>query len=573
MRLRLLRRIIVVFFLFSILALVYYQIIRGTDYFRLSQNNRIKLRRLTAARGLIYDRQGRILVGHRLVFNVALLAQETRDVQQLLAKISPIVDIPENELLRQYKNNLAAPFVPVVVARDIPKNKAIILESKESNLPGLVIETEPLRDYRQAKSICHIAGYLGRIDEVEFKKRKLYGYQVRDLIGKSGIEKRFDHLLQGQAGGMQVEVNNLGYKVRVLGSQQPQAGSNIYLTIDAQLQNFVDQLMEEKKGACIVMDPQNGEILAMVSKPSFDPNLFIDALSSKPTANYSVRELLNAKDAPLINRAISAEYPPGSIFKIVVAVAGLESGIVAPGERFNCAGSFRVGNREFFCWNLDGHGEENICSALAHSCNVYFYKLALMLGVDKLTSFARKFGMGGACGIDLPYESTGFVPSKSWKEKVWKESWYDGDTANFSIGQGYLLVTPLQMVQMVSAAANGGYLVQPHLLKKSAYNLAKAKEIGLRKETLNTVKQGMLRALEDTHGTAHRANIPELIWAAKTGTAQTSYQSTHGWFGGFYPFDAPRIALVVFLEHGGSGGDVPAKIAKEIVKYIARNQM
>jgi penicillin-binding protein 2 len=354
------------------------------------------------------------------------------------------------------------------------------------------------------------------------------------------------------------------------------------LTVDAQLQELVDDLLEEKKGACVVMNPQNGEILAMVSNPGFDPNVFIAAVTGQPLAGKKIKKLLTSKDAVLINRAVSSCYSPGSIFKIVVAAAGLELQEPSVKERVNCPGSARVGNRDFFCWKRDGHGSQSLYDAVAHSCNVFFYRLGRKLGPDKIALFARKFGLGSATGIDLPYEADGLVPSKSWKLKVKRDRWYDGETANFSIGQGYLLATPLQMSRVVSAIANGGYLVEPYILSsvQSADRLNRweegalavsGKKIPLKEETIAAIKEGMRRVIDDEKGTAHRARISGVQWAGKTGTAQASKGAPHGWFAGFFPLEQPRAVIVVFLENGGSGGGVPTTIAREIAKYIKEN--
>ncbi|UCB56575.1 MAG: penicillin-binding protein 2 [Candidatus Omnitrophota bacterium] len=576
MRAQLLKKIIFIFFLLLCAACAYNQLIKESYYFRLSQNNRIKLVKLSAARGEIYDRKGKILAGRRLIFNAAVLPQETRNIEKSIKALSPILNISEQRLLRQFKRNFSAPFIPVVLACDIPKEKAVVLECRESDIPGLVVRTESLRDYRSRRSFSHILGYLGRLREEELKRVKTYGLGgIEDLVGRSGVEEAFDAYLRGERGGKQVEVDSRGHLVKVLGLREPLSGEKLYLTIDADLQRYVEGLLEEKKGVCIVMDVERGEILSMVSKPDFDPNMFITALNGNLKAGRQISELLTSKEAPLVNRAISGTYPPGSIFKIVVAAAALETGKITIDEKFNCPGCFKVGRREFFCWNLDGHGNEDIHSALCHSCNVFFYRLGLAVGPDKISSFARRFGLGSATGVDLPYESTGLVPSKSWKYKVKKEKWYDGETANFSIGQGYLLVTPLQITQLISAVANGGYLVRPHIVKRIGEEEAAVsrKKIGLKEETLEIIKEGMRRVIGDERGTGHRARIAGVEWAAKTGTAQAlESRPAHGWFGAFYPFDEPRISVLVFLEYGGSGGDVPAVMAKQIVDFYAQLQ-
>ncbi|MBN3038652.1 MAG: penicillin-binding protein 2 [Candidatus Omnitrophica bacterium] len=574
MRIGLLKRIFIVLILMLFASLAYNQLIKGPDYLQLSQNNRIKLIRLDAPRGLIYDRNGELVAGLRLVFNVALFPQEVEDIQKALQAISPLVGLSKESLMAQYKNNFSAPFIPVVIAQDVPKETAIILECQESNIPGLVIQTQSLRDYIYGETLSHVLGYLGKITEEELKKFKVYGLWDKNLLGRSGVEQVYDSLLRGQVGGMQVEVNNRGHRVRMLGVRYPQSGEDLYLTIDIHLQKLVDELLSGKKGVCIVMDPQNGEILSMVSKPSFDPNQFILALNGNPGARRIIAKLLNSQDAALINRAISATYPPGSIFKIVVAACGLETGEIDSRSTVHCSGSIRVGKRDLHCWKLDGHGDEDIYSALGHSCNVFFYRLALELGPDKLSMFAHKFGLGSLTAIDLPFESDGLVPSKSWKIKTKKEKWYDGETANFAIGQGYLLTTPLQMARLISAVANGGYLIQPHVVRRAGARVTKNTSLTMafKDFTWRTIREGMRMVVQDEEGTGHRAYIPGCQWAAKTGTAQTFQGMAHGWFGGFYPYDQPRIAILVFLEHGGSGGDAPASIAKEVIQYLRKNK-
>ena len=570
MRFKLLKKIAVLSFILLILSLAYNQIVRGTAYFQLSQNNRIKLIRLPAARGLIYDRKQMALAATRASFNVSILTQEAGDVEEVIEQISPVLAIPEEKLLAQFKRNFSAPFIPTVVASDVSKEAAIRLECKEFDIPGLLVQTEPLRDYPYGESFCHILGYLGNISEQELRRFKFYGLGFPGLLGRGGLEERYDSYLRGEAGGIQTEVNNLGQKVRVLGQRHPRRGQDLYLTLDGQLQRVVDSLLEQEQGACIVLNPQDGAILALVSKPSFNPNLFIAAVNGKAQAARRVKSLLGSQRAPLINRAISGTYAPGSIFKIAVAAAGLETDKITVKDSWHCPGGIKVGNRPFLCWNVDGHGAEDIYTGLAHSCNVYFYKLGLALGPDQLSLFARKFGLGLCTGIELPYESCGLVPSKRWKLTTYKERWYDGETANFSIGQGYLLANPLQIARMVAAIANGGYLVRPYLVKRVGHQATSAlrKRLKLRAETLQIIKQGMRQAIQNEDGTGHRAYIAGVEWAGKTGTAQTAGGEPHGWFAGFYPLKQPQVLVLVFLEHGGSGGDAPARIAREILKYI-----
>ncbi|MFH1244897.1 MAG: penicillin-binding protein 2 [Candidatus Omnitrophota bacterium] len=572
MRIKLLEKLTLLLFSSLILILGYNQILKGPYYSRLSRNNRIKLVRLAAERGSIYDRYGKVLADTKLIFNASILPQEVTNIQQVINKISPVLGISSGKLLREYKKNRLAPFIPVVIAPDISKETAIILECEESDIPGLIIEAKSQRNYPGNKSLSHILGYMGKISEEELPKEKTYGSQLQNkLTGKSGLENFFEQYLKGEDGGMQIEVNNRGHFVQVLGERPAKKGQDIYLTIDSQLQKYIEQLLEEHKGVCIVMNPNNGQILSMVSKPDFDPNLFIAATNGKLEAQNILQKILNSKDAPLLDRAVSASFAPGSIFKIIVGCAGLESGKISVTDKIFCPGSLEVGNRKFFCWKHDGHGEENIHTAIAHSCNVFFYTLGLSLGADKISSFARKFTLGQPAGIELPYENPGLVPSRSWKLQKKKAPWYTGDTANFAIGQGYVLTTPLQMAKMVSAIANGGTLIHPHLVTKIGEKpcpLSEPERLAFKKTTLQAIREGMRQAVQREDGTAHKAEIADVQWAAKTGTAQTSSESTHAWFTGFYPFETPSIVVLVFLEEGGSGGHFPALIARQIVEYI-----
>ncbi|MBN2097646.1 MAG: penicillin-binding protein 2 [Candidatus Omnitrophica bacterium] len=570
MHLKFLRRIIFGCFVLLALSLLRLQIIQGPYFLQLSQNNRIKFVNLAAGRGIIYDRFGKVLANTRSCFNLAIIPQQTKDVQKLIEQISPHLGLSQDELLANFKRNLLAPFIPVVIAQDLPKEKAILLECKEAEIPGLLIQVVPLRDYPYAQSLGHILGYLGRTREKELTQSKDYGLRRQDLVGRSGMEETFDDYLRGEPGGMQVEVNSRGYQVKLLGSKQPQSGGELVLTIWAELQELVDDLLAEEIGACIVLNPQNGEVLSLVSKPSFDPNLFIAALNGKQPESRRVQRLLNSQEAVLLNRAISGMYPPGSIFKIVTACAALENEKITTKTSFFCPGSLRLGGRDFLCWKLDGHGNEDIFSGIRHSCNVFFYNSGLALGADKLTLYAHKFGFGSFTGIELPYQAQGLVPSKAWKLKTYREKWYDGETANFSIGQGYLLATPLQVARMVSAVANGGNLIQPHLVKKIAQQelVVSRKDLGLKKETIKAIKTGMRQVIQTSDGTGHKASIASIEWAGKTATAQAASGVAHGWFVGFYPVEQPEVLVLVFLEHGGSGGEAPARIAKSIMQYV-----
>ncbi|MDP2912237.1 MAG: penicillin-binding transpeptidase domain-containing protein, partial [Candidatus Omnitrophota bacterium] len=365
-------------------------------------------------------------------------------------------------------------------------------------------------------------------------------------------------------GGMQIRVDNRGRQVKVMSYRKPKSGRDVHLTLDAGLQKEVYRLFDNRPGAAIFMDPRNGEVLSLVSSPAYDPT-------------GSISDAIRQEKSPLLNRAIMGVYPPGSIFKIITSMAALESKSIRPDTGFVCAGKFNIGKDEFDCWNKDGHGYVDLTKAIAWSCNIFFYHTGLLTGADKICEYANLFGLGRKTGIELFGESSGFVPSKEWKRQEKKETWYPGDTANLSIGQGDLTVTPLQMTAMVACVANGGMLVKPHILKRAENTnvgapLAGSLHLNISKEDLDAVRRGMARVVEDPDGTGSNAASKIVSISAKTGTAQVGQGiMPHGWFAGFAPSENPRICFAVFLENGGSGGDAPAEIAKLALEYWFRN--
>jgi penicillin-binding protein 2 len=386
---------------------------------------------------------------------------------------------------------------------------------------------------------------------------------LSDTVGRGGLEKVYNQDLTGVDGGLQIEVDSRGRQVRTLGLKEPQCGKDIQLTIDKDLQKAVDKLLGDKKGAAIVMDPRNGEILALASHPDFDPNIFV-----RPnTSSQRVKLLLDKVGKPLINRAISGVYPPGSVFKIVTLQGALQTGRVSPFTSFFCNGVFRLGNARFRCWKPDGHGIQEATSGMMNSCDVYFYNVGRLMGPDNIETYAKMFGYGSRTGIDLPDESKGLVPGREWKRLKKNASWYEGDTVNFSIGQGFLQVTPLQAVTMMSAVANGGKLVKPHIVKRvgdKSIIPPETKVIGLKDSALKKVREGVYKVVNSDRGTGKYARPQGVIAAGKTGSAENAQGRTHAWFSGYAPYENPKLALVVFIEHGGHGGVDPAIISKGI---------
>lgn len=558
MKVKVIQIFFTVLFIFLWGCFFYLQIIKGDFYRKLSSRNSIRLINIPASRGNIYDRNSKLVASNRLSFGVFVVPQEANDIDTEIGIISKISALPHSVLERNYNRNRRAPFAPCELARDIPKHTAMLIEETKPRLPGVLVKEIPERDYLYKDIFCHVVGYIGEIDDIELQLLKPYGYNIKDLIGKDGLERYCDNVLRGKNGGMQIQVDNMGRQVKVLSFKRPKKGKDIVLTIDARLQRVVWNLMRDKKGAAVFMNPHNGEVLSLVSSPSFDPN-------------ESLGRLLRDKDSPLLNRAVKGLYSPGSIFKVVVSLAGLETGKITSETTFVCKGKLNIGNAEFECWNKDGHGAVDLRDALMQSCNVYFYNLGLILGVDVISEYARHFGFGKPAGIELYGEGKGFVPSKPWKKSVKKEVWFPGDTANLAIGQGYLLVTPLQIACMISAVANGGIVIQPHLLKAvgDVDNVHKGNpaKLNVNDENLEAVKRGMYAVVNDD-GTGKRAFSENISISAKTGTVQVvPGLISHGWFAGFAPSKNPEISFVVFVENCGSGGDIPAEIAKTAVEY------
>jgi penicillin-binding protein 2 len=562
MRIKTIQILFAISFIFLAACLYYLQIIKGPGYKDLSYRNSIRLLNVDAPRGVIYGRRHEAIAKNELSFGVFVVPQEVEDIDREIVKLAKILEVKESLLKRNYKRNYRAPFASCELLLNVTKQKAILVKELNLDMPGIIVRELPLRTYPFNKSLAHVVGYLGEIDKRELELLKSYGYSARDLIGKDGIEKWADTYLRGKDGGMQIQVDNRGRQVEVLNSKKHRRGRDVYLTIDAKFQNFLWKMMRGNSGCAIFMDPRNGEILGMVSSPSYDPN-------------GSLARVMREKGAPLFNRAILGRYPPGSLFKIVVAFAGLETGVVAPETTFLCDGGLNLGTDRYNCWKRDGHGYVDVDLAIIESCNVYFYNLGLLLKAENITKYAKDFGFGRRTGIELVSEDQGFVPTRSWKRMDKGESWYAGDTANFSIGQGYLLTTPLQVARMISSIANGGYLIEPHIIKKVGdVDILGHKKTALKikEENLELISKAMKGVVNETDGTGIRAWSEYVSISGKTGTSQAGGDlRSHAWFAGFAPSENPEIAFVVFLEHGGSGGDMPALITKKSMGYWFRN--
>ncbi|MDD5680598.1 MAG: penicillin-binding protein 2, partial [Candidatus Omnitrophica bacterium] len=495
-------------------------------------------------------------------FDCIVIPQEFEPDRKAFEEVSRLLNTPVSALKDKRAKDAIAPFVAVAIKKDIGKETAIAISEKSPDLPGLLIQTRSVRYYPYKNVGAHVVGYLGKISEEELYTLSDYGYKNMDYVGRGGLELYYDSYLKGEEGGIQTEVDSRGMELKQLGIKEPEKGKDIQTTIDLELEKYVDSLLEGHRGAAIVMNSATGEILTLVSKPDFDPNAFVSA-----TDPSFISSLLERSDCPMIDRAVSGAYPPGSVFKIVTSSAGLDSKKISPSERLNCPGYYMLGNRRFNCWKETGHGAEVITEGIRNSCNVFFYQVGRKVGPDLLASYAFRYGFGRNSQVDLPYETTGTVPTRRWKMYRIRQGWYEGDTVNYSIGQGYVLVTPLQILRMVNGIATEGSLVRPYIVK-SIDSLEvggqQKKRIDVSKETLKIIKEGMRRAVEDPNGTAKAAAVKELSIFGKTGTAQAGPKGTHAWFTGFCLGEKAKFSVVVFLEYGGKGGDKPAKIASGI---------
>ena len=558
-------------FVLLMIGLFYNQIIRFSYYSRLSKNNSIRIIPIDGPRGNIFDRNGTLLVTNRMSFDLAVVYQELKDRSALARLLSDVLGMSGKDIAQSLEKSGDRPYAPVTIAEDIDKDKAIILEEASCDISGIVIETKSKRNYIHGYVGSQVFGYLSEISEEELEDLKDYGYRAKDLVGRDGVEKYYDKYLTGVDGGTQIEVDSRGRQTRVLGVKEPSSGKDLYLTLDIGLQSACDKFLGAHNGAIIVMNPKTGEVLALASHPAFDPNIFV-----KPNTSAMRVDLLRDKTGrPLFNRAISGLYPPGSVFKVVTASAGLETRRITPGTYFSCGGSYKLGNATFDCWKEGGHGSQNIREALMNSCNVYFYQAGRATGVDALEAFTKLFGLGRPTGIDLPGELKGVVPGRAWKRFYKKDNWYEGETLNYAIGQGYLLVTPIQILEMMAIVANKGELVRPYIVKRidtSYITNAKQKNIGLRDSTLREVREGLFKVVNGENGTGSRAKVEGALVAGKTGTAENPQGRTHAWFAGFAPYNDPNICLVVFLEHGGKGGLQPAEIARGIFEEAKRRK-
>ncbi|MDQ2102672.1 penicillin-binding protein 2 [Azospirillum isscasi] len=565
--------------------LYYLQVVESARYTMLAEENRISLRLVAPSRGTIVDRFGAPLAMNQQNYRVVVVSERTRNIQDTLDKISKIVPLTDSDRRRVMRElHRKRRFVPVTVRENLTWEQVATIEMNTPDLPGVAIEVGEIRHYPEAEATAHILGYVGAVSEAE-----LNGDPVLSLpgfrIGKAGMEKYHEKALRGTAGTSQLEVNAVGRVIRELSRDEGQPGREVQLTIDIGLQKFVQQrLAQEVSAAAVVMDVHTGGIYALCSHPSYDPNQFTMGISAELW-----EELLSNQATPLNNKAVAGQYPPGSTFKPVVALAALESGLISRNHTVFCPGHMDLGDHRFHCWKKGGHGTVDVVGALRHSCDVWFYDVSRRIGIDRIAEMSHRFDMGQLTGLDLPHERPGLIPSIDWKKGALGKPWAQGETLIAAIGQGYVLSTPMQLVAMTARLANGGFAVKPHLtkqIKALSGEQTSWPPIGVKKENLDLVLRGLYEVTNAPNGTAYKSRItePGFEMAGKTGSAQVrritmAERSTgvkknedlpwrerdHALFISYAPVSSPRYACAVFVEHGGGGSTAAAPIARDIL--------
>jgi penicillin-binding protein 2 len=561
----------IILFIFGTLVfrLWYLQIIKSGEYRVIDERNRLRVIDIPAPRGIIYDRNGNALVKNVPSFDITVVKEDLPKDPETLAKLAKLIGLKQDKLVESLKSVSKRPFKPVTLKQNVSFEEVARVEARKIDFPGLQVNVVGGREYIYGHSASHVIGYLGHLRLEQLRSPEYSNLPRETFVGQFGVEKVFDDTLRGIAGKKVIEVDAFGRIIKVVRINRPVKGKDITLTIDINLQVEAEKSLEGKAGAVVALNPDTGEVLALASAPSFDPNLFVRGI------NYDDwKKLVNDPRKPLLNRAIQSQYPPGSTFKIITAIAALEEGIVTKDTSFYCGGYTYFG-RIFRCWKEGGHGKVRLHRAIVESCDVYFYEIAKRLDIDVLAQYALGYGLGRPTGIELENEAPGIVPSTGWKLETKKEVWYKGETLNTVIGQGYLSATPIQMARLMAAVVNGGKLYEPYLLFGSE---TKAKGIiNINPEYINLVKKALIGVVEDKDGTGKMAKSDKVRIGGKTGTTQViggvikeeelpDRYKDHAWFVAFAPEDNPEIVVTVFVEHGGHGSTSAAPIAKRIIE-------
>ncbi len=571
-------------FLLLLLRLWYLQVINAERYRALSEKNRTRYIPIAAPRGLIYDRTGQVLVDNRPAFDISVLRQEVDNPDELLTRLAGYLNTDLESLRKRWAAGSRFPqYRPVPLADDVDRETLERVMEHSFELPGVLTEIRPLRSYPSGEAAAHLLGYLGEITEKELDSGDYRDYRAGDFVGKSGLEKAMEGYLAGTAGERRVEVDVQGKKLRILKTLEPMPGRRLFLTIRQDLQQAAEQAFGDQAGAAVALDVHTGEVLALVSKPCYNPALFARGITGQEWI-----DLLQNPRHPLQNRALKGQYPPGSVFKIVTALAALHSEVTGTGTIVNCTGQQAIGNRSFRCWKAGGHGAVDLRKAIKESCDVWFYQAGQKIGIDRLAAMARSLGLGEPLGFLLEGERGGLIPDRQWKKERFHQNWYDGETVIAAIGQGYILATPLQLAAMTAAVANGGTVLRPQVIKRiedtDGKMLLESRPEIIRKVPFNpahlkAVREGMEKVVNEPGGTAWLSRLKELPFAGKTGTAQVVKQRErlkkeeelpyqfrdHALFVAYAPADNPELAIAVVVEHGSHGSSAAAPIARAMI--------
>ena len=565
-RIQFLQRVLFVTFCFLLCGLVFFQILKRNEYINLASKNRLRIFRMPAPRGVITDINGAPLAANVRTFNINVYPVDANDEESKI-RISNIlqrngIPMTVEKLQELIQKQYSAPYRAITLIKNLTFSQVAELVTDREFNEMLFVSPMWRRTYPASEVAAHAVGYVSEITKEELETRDSSQYRGGDLIGKTAIEAFYDDDLNGWAGESVIEVDARGRKLRDISSKEPVRGKDIILSVDLEAQRYAAELMGKYRGAVVAMDVNDGSIKCIYSSPSYDPNSLTWGISSKEWA-----ALADRIERPMMNRAISGSYPPASTFKVVTASAALEAKTINTRTNVHCPGYFTLGTGRFRCWKRTGHGSENVNNAIRDSCDVFFYQTATWLGIDKLILTAEKYGVGQKTGIDLISEVDGTIAGPKWKRERIKEAWYGGDTVNYSIGQGYLLMTPLQLARTYAAIANNGKLVKPRLNIESK---VKYKKVNISDTTIKLMQEALLSVTN--RGTGRRANMFGVKLAGKTGTAQNSHGEDHAWFVGYGPEKDPKYVVVAIAEAGRAGSEVTAPIVGKMLNYLVNGK-
>jgi len=578
---------VIIFFAALLLTRLWYlQIYHGDDFAKLSEINRIRIQQIAAPRGNILDRTGQPIITNRPRFNVTWSREDAPNPDAVIKDLAKILHEDISVLLDRIRAATENPrYMPTRLKEDIDWETLVTIENKHLSLPGVRIEVVPSRDYLYGDFASHLVGYLAEISPAELTEKRYAKYQSGDQVGKQGVEKIFEEYLKGEKGRNYLEVDVHGFEQRQMQLQEPFPGNDLHLTLDIELQRAAEEAMGDKAGAVVVMEVNTGNLLVMCSTPPLHLQEFVGGISTT-----AWNKLLNDPLNPLLDKTIQGQYPPGSTFKIVTALAAISEGVITPDATYFCGGSLNFGNRKYGCWKKGGHGTVDFHRALVESCDVYFYSVGMRLGVDNIAKYANSLGLGKKTGIELEHEKGGMIPSTAWKQQRYKEKWQEGETLSVAIGQGYVLTTPLQLCRMTAAVVNGGTLYRPQMVHsvtapdgrtlKTFSPISDGKILGSA-HSLALIQDALVGVVNSASGTAKVVALPDVLIGGKTGTAQVVRLSQneglsgnnipykyrdHAWFTSFAPAEKPEIAVTVLVEHGQHGGSAAGPVARAVYK-------